>query len=448
MSRPSSAAGDGELAARGPRFARLAGTLGAERRTALRESAWALLLSRLLVWAAAIFAVLVVGVEHDHVPLEIEGLLRGHWHLDELLAAPALRWDGGWYYGLAQHGYAFQAGAASTASMAFFPLYPLCIAALMTFGVSTALAGVLVALAALLAALYCLHRLALLEFGRRETLPGGGDRGARAATLSVLLVALAPMSFFFSAVYAESLLLALSVACLLCARRGQWALSALFGALAGVTRSPGLLLIVPVLILYLYGPRADRTPDRDRGLAPRYRLRRDVLWLALMPSLFVAFCVYLNAHGASLLAPFDAQQYWFRSFAGPFAALWDGVPVVWHALGQVLGLGPDVVTRPWSEIYGMAFLILALVATVAMARALPVAYTVYVVVAIAFVLSAPVAPEPLLSVPRFLLPLFPLFMWGGWALAPRRRLTAVVLVSSSLLLALFSGMFAIWAWVA
>ncbi len=110
---------------------------------------------------------------------------------------------------------------------------------------------------------------------------------ADAARLAVLVTAFAPMAFFFSAVYSESLYLALSVGLFWSARQGRWALVGVLGALAAATRSTGLVLLLPALMIYLYGPREDRAPDfaRDarRRLLPRYRLRRDVLWLALLP---------------------------------------------------------------------------------------------------------------------------------------------------------------------
>src|SRR5205807_8975530 len=113
-----------------------------------------------------------------------------------------------------------------------------------------------------------------------------------------------PMAFFFGAVYSEALFMALSVGLFWSARQGRWLQAGLFGALAGATRSTGLMLAVPALLLYLYGPREDRGPDppapepashpltglRSRAaraaalLTPRYRLRRDVLWLALLPA--------------------------------------------------------------------------------------------------------------------------------------------------------------------
>ena len=57
-----------------------------------------------------------------------------------------------------------------------------------------------------------------------------------------MLTAFAPMAFFFSAVYSESLYLALSVGLFLCARNGRWMWVGVLGALAGATRSTGLVL--------------------------------------------------------------------------------------------------------------------------------------------------------------------------------------------------------------
>ena len=76
---------------------------------------------------------------------------------------------------------------------------------------SDLIAGVLVSLVAFWVALILLHRLVSLELDR--TL----------ARVTVMLVAFCPMAYFFSAVYSESLFLALSVGCILQARMGRWA---------------------------------------------------------------------------------------------------------------------------------------------------------------------------------------------------------------------------------
>ena len=134
------------------------------------------------------------------------------------------------------------------------------------------------------------------------------------------MTAFAPMAFFLSAVYSESLYLALSVGVFWSAREGRWALAGLLGGLAAATRSTGLVLLLPVLALYLYGPRRDRAPDRRAGhrLAPRYRLRADVLWLALIPAAVALFSLWLGLSGGDALAPFRSQEIWGRHFAGPY----------------------------------------------------------------------------------------------------------------------------------
>ena len=75
-----------------------------------------------------------------------------------------------------------------------------------------------------------------------------------AARRTVVLIAFFPAAVFFSAAYTESLFLALSVGVLLAARRERWALAGALGALAAATRSMGVLLIVPALLMYLSQP--------------------------------------------------------------------------------------------------------------------------------------------------------------------------------------------------
>jgi hypothetical protein len=71
-----------------------------------------------------------------------------------------------------------------------------------------------------------------------------------------------------------------------------------------------------------------------------------------------------------------------------------------------------------------------------------------VVAALALPLSYPVAPEPLMSLPRFLAVLFPLHMWTAYWLARHPRARAPVLALSSVALAVFTAQFATWHWVA
>jgi hypothetical protein len=145
------------------------------------------------------------------------------------LAVPWTHWDGAWFLRVALRGYRHDA------SPAFFPLYPLLIRGLAPLtGGNYVLAGMAVSLVAYAAAMILLYRLV------------AGDVGRRVALWSVVFLSLFPTAFFFQAVYSESLFLALTLAALLAARRGRWWLAGLLGGLATLTRSAGVLLLVPL----------------------------------------------------------------------------------------------------------------------------------------------------------------------------------------------------------
>jgi Mannosyltransferase (PIG-V) len=446
------------------------------RMQAVRETWRALWMSRLLVWVAGAGTVATLGFGPIRGAFNPPGLTRGFGWLGDLLAAPAARWDSAWYLVIAHYGYRPELGSYTSARDAFFPLYPLGLHALSDLGLQAVLAGVLFSLAAFALALYCLHRLTTLELAGSGR-PGSGD----IAALTVLVTALAPMAFYFSAVYSESLYLALSVGLFLCARRGRWAWAGALGALAVATRSTGLVLALPALMLYLYGPRADRPPDfaperpplsadgdrapAIRGLVrrlrkgkPRYRLRADVLWLALLPAGLGLYMAYLGLSGGDTLAPFHAQGVWGRHFAGPYGGVWDGLRAALQGARQLLSAQRAHVYYPAAtgspfvsaghNLMLLAFLLAAAPLFVLALRVLPLAYGVYAIAALALPLSYPVPAQPLMSLPRFLVVLFPLSMALAVWLAAHPRARAPALVVSALLMAFFVAQFATWHWVA
>ena len=95
-----------------------------------------------------------------------------------------------------------------------------------------------------------------------------------------------------------------------------------------------------------------------------------------------------------------------------------------------------------------AFLLAAVPATIGVLRRLPLAYGVYVLVALALPLSDPVSSQPLMSLPRFLVVLFPLGIWLAMWLSEHPRAQRPALVASGALMALFVAQFATWHWVA
>jgi hypothetical protein len=424
----------------------------------------------LLIWVTAVGTIVAFGfgpVRQAFIP---PGLTKGFGWLGDLLAAPAARWDASWYLVIAHYGYRPDLSPFTASRTAFFPAYPLGLRGISTLGVPPVLAGVLLSMAAFALALYGIHRLAALEFASvaARARVGSGD----VARLAVLVTAFAPMAFFLSAVYSESLYLALSIGVFWFARRGRWVWVGVLGALAAATRSIGLVLMLPALILYLYGPREDRPADfarRARSLLPRYRLRANIMWLGLVPAGLAAYLAYLWLSGGEALSPFHAQQVWDRHFAGPYLGAWDGIEAGFEALLEATSLQghhsyiskavtdplapparalTSTVASPGHNLYLLAFLVAGAVATVGVLRTLPLAYGAYVLAALALPLSYPVSSQPLMSLPRFLVVLFPLSMWLAAWLAARPRAQIPALAFSALLMVLFATQFATWHWVA
>jgi hypothetical protein len=389
---------------------------GARGRTrddaATAEATRALVVSRLLVWAAGAGAAALFGLGARVTLFDPGAVTRPFGPVGDALVAPLARWDSVWYLAIANDGYP----ADDPRRAAFFPLYPLLVRAVNAVVREPIVAGALVSLACFAVALVLLHRLTALELG------------APAARATVWALALFPASVFFSAVYSEALYLMLSVGCLYAARTGRWARAGAAGALGAATRSAGVLLVVPLVVLWL--ARGERRP-------------RDAAWIALVPLGLAAFCAALAAGGGDALAPFHAQDIWFRHFAGPFAGVWDGTTAAWRGLHHL----DDDAAR--ADVVLFVFLVLAVPAVVGTLRRLPAAYGAYVLAALALPLSYPVGPQPLMSLPRFLAVLFPLFMWlGAWMADGGRGRRLAVLGPSAAGLAAVTAVVATWHWFA
>lgn len=169
-----------------------------------------------------------------------------------------LRWDSEWYTDIARNGYSLQPLKGEQRNIVFFPLYPLLVQAVNTIIHSSGLAGLFVANAAFLLALIVFYRLIKEQFN------------AGIAEKSVVLLAIAPFSFFFSAMYTESLFLLAAVSAFYFGERRQWGLAALCAAAAGATRVVGFAIVFGLLLLYLEQCRFNWR-----------KLRLNVLWLPL-----------------------------------------------------------------------------------------------------------------------------------------------------------------------
>lgn len=401
--------------------------------------------SRAVVWGAALATLGAFGANPSTTAsLDLPSLTRPFSPAVNFLLAPAVRYDAVWYLSIAHAGY------LSRPATAFFPLLPALLAAGGRVTGSPLLAGLVVSLGAMAAAMWAVFELTRLELGRP------------AARTTVLLLAFFPSALFLSAVYTESLFLALAAGALLAARRERWATAAVLGALATATRSTGILLWPALWLAYLYGPRAGgrlRSPRRSRpGLLarwrPAFRLQASAAWLALVPAGLITYLAYLGLSRGSPLSPFGVEQVWGRSFAGPFGAAWHGLQAVPSAFAHLLGggqtpFGPGA-PLAWDayRLIDLPFLAFALAGLWLCRRRLPASLTVFALLTVAEALSFPTRVEPMESLSRYLLAAFPLFMGWGALLAERPRLRRLALAASATGLAVLSGLWGIWAWVA
>lgn len=379
------------------------------------------------MWAAGLLGLLWLGRAAGTRQYDASGLTTPFAPFGDLLVAPAARWDSVWYLTIAKNGYG---DAHSHAQAAFYPLYPLLMRVVGWVVGSPLVAGILISLACFLAALVVLHKLTALELGERDA------RG------TVLLVAFFPTAFFFSAVYSESLFLLVSVGAFLAARNGRWAVAGALGGLAALTRNSGVLLLVPLVLLFLQQERRGR--------------RRQALWLALVPlglALYLAWCAVALGDA---FAPYHAQALWLRHFA-PLGALTGGVRAAVLGLRQLVHGSPtpryfdanlgDPFQVAADSLMLFGFLVFAVAACVGALRRLPLAYGAYAVVALAMTLSYPLDAQPLMSLPRYIVVLFPMQMWLARWSGERGGVERAVGVSA-VLLGLLTAHFAHWGFVA
>jgi Mannosyltransferase (PIG-V) len=396
--------------------------------------------TRLLVWAAAMATLAIFGENtvawHVLDPSGVTPAL--HSGALNAFLAPAARWDSVWYLLIAAHGY------FNPASTNFFPLYPVLVGLGDQLLDNPIVVGIAISLASTVAALMLLYRLALLDLDKP------------AARLTVLLVSVFPASLFLSAVYPTSLFLLLTVAAVYAARREQWALAGLCGGLAATARSNGILLVGVLALIYLYGPRG-RAPVDRRAAAwwrPRFPIERDITWLALVPAGLAAYLGYLLiTHGAPF-APFQAAGAdWGHSFGPPFAAVAKALVELPGDLVAVLDrsttpIGPgDPISWQSRDLIDVAFAAFAIVAAALAWRRVPRVYWIFAIVQLAQITSFPTKPEPMIGLPRYLLPIFPLFMGAGAYLAERRTAARITLAAFAGLLVLFSALWGYWALV-
>ncbi len=367
----------------------------------LRSVARSLTLSRALIVSFAAVGYFFFPQIHEGMSVPLSSTVP--WFLSAWY-----HWDANWYMSIAQHGYGWVAGQQS--NVAFFPLYPWLMHVLgWILTGNYLLAGMLVSLFCLVSGFLFLYRLVRSDFN--ESI----------ARRTIWLLAIFPTSFFFNAIFTESLFLLTSVACFYYGRRGRWAAAGAWGLLASLTRISGLLLLVPLAFEFL----------SQRNFSPRRSLRPALLWLALVPAGAAVYSAYLYTGFGQ---PF--------AFAETQASGWGHVITpIWHSFGQdfhyLFGQG-----ELW-VIWDAAATLLMAVSILLGFKKLPFSYTLYTLVSLLF----PLAGGTMKSMSRYMLVVFPVFI--VLAIISRHKpvywaISACLLI----LLAVSTAAFAAGRWIA
>jgi hypothetical protein len=362
---------------------------------ALRAVVLPFLVSRALVWVGAELGYRLVAPAQT-------GLDDGYTRA----LLPFIRWDGHYYSDIARHWYGQGPPGSSEqlVRVAFFPLYPFLV---------RLLGGSDWALVVLPNVFFFGALVVIYVVARRYLEP---DR----AELAIWVLAFGPAAMFFSFPYSESLYLLLTAASFALLEAGLWLPAALLAGAGATTRVSGVLMSLA------FWSEALRTR------AARIRL---------------VLAGFLPVAGLAAVAAIDWIQV-----GDPFAfaraqATW--VSPHRNPLYPVGTIGTAILSgdpfRP--EAIGLPVLILFAVAAVWVLRTMPLGYGAYSAALILLGLRQALYLGSFFSVPRYIVAAFPCYFAFAVFLAPRRNLLLAWLALSSLVLVVFSALYASWRFI-
>jgi len=342
--------------------------------------------TRAVVLLVGLMAVKLIGF-----PVPLTGVAWGSIWPHDLVNLP-WRWDTGWYTGIAIDGYTWHPDPTAEQSIVFFPAFPMLMrlgAALLLMPqspVAVVWSGVAIAWISFGCACAYIYKMTRDEFG---------DDAALAA---ITLLAAYPFAAFYSTAYSEGLFLLVNVAAFYHFRRRELVRAAIFGLVAGLTRPNGCLLSVALAAVWLFGEWAPRTSITEREPRTMGGAVR-ALAVASTPGIgLLIYSAFIWSLTGDPLAWLNRQQAWHRDV---------------HLFDPRLAMQFHM-ARHWLD--GTA-LLLVLVALWPIAKRLGYAAAFFAGASTLI----PFLNGGLLSVGRFTCIAFPLFIWLGLAVPPRRR---------------------------
>lgn len=339
-------------------------------------------------------------------------------HPGQALLGPWDHWDWAYYRSIAEHGYGSYANGIYQDN-AFAPAYPLGIGALIrVLHIGTMPAGLLLSGASLVVACAALFKLAAEH---------GGDRGGRAAIVVLLAF---PTAFFLAAPYSEPLSLAAVALALLAARRERWCVAGLAAGVA--TMSKYYLGVLVIALLVDHAVRSWR-----RGRRPQLSALAGITLPSAAGLLAIGTFMW-SRHGDALYVLHIESSAWGHGLGTPVRLVHNA----WREVTSLLDLHGYGMLRAFIlddlAILGLA----AFTVWMLLRHREHLAELVMVVLtAVTFVCMS--GPD---SASRLVLPLAPLFVVLGIALARTPRRLALLAACGGIVSVLQLGLFAVGGW--
>lgn len=218
------------------------------------------------------------------------------------------RWDARHYIALAEDWYVNTGD--ERLKLVFYPLYPALVMAVNLLFRNTVFSAYFASNLCLMGSGVVLYRIVCREWD------------AAAARRAVFFLMFAPLSFYFSVPYTESLFVLTTLLAVDFSMQRKWAPALLMGALSALTRSLGLLTAVLIFyeMLITWRSRKPELPVRSLIRAP---------YLRFMGLRALACCIVALGFGAYLLLnwqvagdPFRFLEYQASNWSQQFGSLW------------------------------------------------------------------------------------------------------------------------------
>lgn len=273
-------------------------------------------------------------------------------------------WDGRHFLDISKNGY------TQNIQYAFFPLYPSLISFLAKIlNNNYLLSGLIINLISVFGIIYYFNKI--IE-----------DYDPKIKLKTLLYFLIFPTSFYLLAIYSEATFLLFTLMSFYFAKQNKFYLSALFVSLTLITRISG----AAVFAFYAY-----------EIYKSRKTLKEKIILMTISLSGMAGYCVYLYLATGNPFYFLISELTWDRSITLPGLNIFAAVEYL-----ATFGIKPE----SYSIFFDLLFTVFGLGIAIKVWRNLNIKYSIYTSVS----LLLPLTTALLLSMPRFILVIFPLFI--------------------------------------